>query len=668
MEIPNEVVGLACLLFAVLFPLGAAEGEAFPVEEASIASLEAAYLTGQITAHAVTQAYLDRIAAYDKRGPLINSLITLNPHALEEADRLDAAFKATGKPVGPLHGIPVIVKDNVDVAGLPMTSGFQGWKNYYPPEDAPVVKKIRAAGGIILAKSSLSEFARGIGDNINSVVSGFARNPYNTAFATGGSSGGTGAALAASFGVVGIGTDTGGSVRMPSAYNALAGLRPTVGLVSRRGMVPLNSVRDTPGPMARNVTDMAILLDVIAGPDAEDTATLRSAGHIPPTYTSGLKKDALKGARLGVLRQVFPPAVTDPRIIARFETTLAELRAAGAEIVDPFVVPDIDSIPRPPQTSARFKDDLTKWIAKHPGVPFPSVKAIADSKLLHPVHQAFFDESADATPVDQDPATIEGAKNEQRYRDAFTAAMDAGKIDAVVFPTAAQLPAINGDRNTQLVAEPKPAPSEGPTALTSSLTFVGSSLQWPALSVPSGYLGEGLPQGLQILGRAWDESKIVSYAYAYEQGTHYRRPPQTVPPLANSLASRFIGTWRLVAIRERDRVTSVETAAARGPAGGQLIYAENGRLSVQIVRTGRENLPVGSADGFSSYFGRWELAPAEGCVIHYEDANLNAALAGQAEKRYYSFDAAGRLALATPPSRNTTGREVITVFVWERIP
>jgi Asp-tRNA(Asn)/Glu-tRNA(Gln) amidotransferase A subunit family amidase len=430
-----------------------------------------------------------------------------------------------------LHGIPVIVKDNIDVAGLPMTSGFQGWKNYYPSEDAPLVKKIRAAGGIILAKSSLSEFARGLGDNINSVVPGFARNPYNTAFATGGSSGGTGAALAASFGVVGIGTDTGGSVRAPSAHNALVGLRPTVGLVSRTGMVPLNSVRDTAGPMARSVSDMAILLDVIVGPDPEDAATTRAEGHRSPTYSGELKNDALKGARLGVLRQVFKPAVTDPRIIAHFDMTLAELKAAGAEIVDPFVVPELDSIPRPPQTSARFKDDLTKWIAKHPGVPFPSVKAIADSKLLHPLHQALLDEAAAAKPVDEDAETIEGLKNEQRYRDVFTEAMDAGKIDAVIFPTWAQLPAINGDRNTQLVAEPKPPPGAGPTALGSGLTFVGSSLQWPALSVPSGYLGEGLPQGLQILGRAWDEAKIMRYSFAYEQATHHRRPPAATPPL-----------------------------------------------------------------------------------------------------------------------------------------
>jgi amidase len=215
------------------------------VVEGSIAGLLAAYTSGQTTARAVTQAHLDRIAAYDKRGPFINSLITVNTQALEEADQLDALLRSTGRPIGPLHGIPVIIKDNIDVAGMPMTSGFQGWKSYYPAGDAPIIKKVRAAGGIILAKASLSEFTRGIGDNVNSVLPGFARNPYNTAYATAGSSGGTGASVAASFGVVGIGTDTGGSVRAPSAHNALVGLRPTVGLVSTAGMTPNNSVRDT---------------------------------------------------------------------------------------------------------------------------------------------------------------------------------------------------------------------------------------------------------------------------------------------------------------------------------------------------------------------------------------------------------------------------------------
>jgi amidase len=208
-------MGVATLPVLSRFAVSQVQSDAISSEEVTIADLLAAYMAGRTSAHAVTKAHLDRIAAYDKRGPLLNSLITINPHALEDADRLDAALRATGRPVGALHGIAVVVKDCVDVAGLPMTAGFVGWKSYYPPEDAPIISKIRAAGGIIIAKSSLSEFTRGGEDNINSMVPGFARNPYNTAFATGGSSGGTGAALAANFAVVGIGTDTGGSVRMP---------------------------------------------------------------------------------------------------------------------------------------------------------------------------------------------------------------------------------------------------------------------------------------------------------------------------------------------------------------------------------------------------------------------------------------------------------------------
>jgi amidase len=514
--------------FAVLVAVPRAH--ALEIEEASIADIEAAYHDGELTAHQVVAAYLVRINAYDKQGPYINSIINLNPKALEEADKLDSVLKATGKPVGPMHGIPVLIKDCIDAEGMPMTAGFQGWKNYYPPSDAPLVARIRAAGGIILGKASLSEFTNGGGDNINSVLPGFARNPYNTAYATGGSSGGTGASIAASFATVGIGTDTGGSVRMPSAHNALSGLRPTVGLVSRTGIQPNNSVRDTAGPMARSVTDMAILLDAIAGADPADEATQRARGHIAKTYTAALKKDALKGARLGVLRSIFTEKVTDPRILANFEKTLAELKAAGAEIIDPLSVPEIETLPRAPQTAARRKADMIKFIAAHPGIPYPSPQAIADSKLAHPLHQAQLEATAAAGPVETDEATIKGLETENAYRAAFTKAMDAGKIDAVIFPTWSQLPVINGDRNTQLMTK-EPDPKGGVTGLGSSLTFVGSTLQWPALTVPNGYLGQGLPVGLQILGRAWDETKIIGYAYAYEQATHYRRPPPSVPPL-----------------------------------------------------------------------------------------------------------------------------------------
>lgn len=504
---------------------------ALGIEEATIAELHAAYSSGEHTTRQVVAAYLARIEAYDKRGPYLNSLISINPRALEEADALDAKLRATGKLVGPLHGIPVIVKDCIDALDMPMTAGFQGWKNYYPPSDAPLISRIKAAGGIILAKASLSEFTRGGADNINSVLGGFARNPYNTAFATGGSSGGTGAAIAANFGAIGIGTDTGGSIRNPSAHNALAGIRTSVGLVPRIGMTPNNSVRDTVGPMTRTVADLAILLDTMAGPEANDAASQQSKGHIPKTYTSFLKKDGLQGARIGVLRQEFAIPGADPRIIANFEKTLAELKAAGADIVDPFVVPGLAAIPRPPQTPARFKADIEAFLAARPDIPFPSLRAIVESRLLHPLHQELFETSLAAKPPEADPATIEGLRNEQLYRELFTTAMQDGRIDAVVLPTSTRLPVINGDRNTQTAAVPQPRQEGGAgSAGGGGLTFLGSSLQWPAISVPNGYI-DGLPLGMQILGRRWDEAKIIQYAYAYEQATRHRRPPPTVPPL-----------------------------------------------------------------------------------------------------------------------------------------
>jgi Asp-tRNA(Asn)/Glu-tRNA(Gln) amidotransferase A subunit family amidase len=528
--------------------LGSLGARALTIEEATIADIQADYLSGETSAHQVVQAYLARIAAYDKDGPYINSIINLNPKALEEADRLDAALKSTGKLTGPLHGIPILVKDCIDAAGMPCTSGFQGWKNYFPAADAPVIARIKAAGGIILGKASLSEFTNGGGDNINSVLPGFCRNPYNTAYATGGSSGGTGASIASNFATVGLGTDTGGSVRMPSAHNSLVGLRPTVGLISVEGVIPNSSTRDTVGPMARDVTDLAVLMDTITKFDPADETTKRAQGHVAASYVSALNKDALRGVKLGVMRQAFSPKITDPRILANFEKALGELRAAGAEIVDPFIVPEFDSLPRAnTRTQAIGKADMIKYLNARPGIPYPTPQAMADSHLAHPLHQQGLESkaAADATSPYTDPAYLKGLEVENALRAAFMREMDAKGIGAVILPTWAQLPVINGDRNTQLMTkEPRPVPagsggggglsrSDGTpvvTGLGSSLTNLGSSLQWPALSVPDGYI-KGLPQGLQILGRAWDEARIIGYAYAYEQATHHRRPPPTVPPL-----------------------------------------------------------------------------------------------------------------------------------------
>jgi hypothetical protein len=200
-----------------------------------------------------------------------------------------------------------------------------------------------------------------------------------------------------------------------------------------------------------------------------------------------------------------------------------------------------------------------------------------------------------------------------------------------------------------------------------SLTFIGSATQWPVAVVPMGFVGENLPMGFQFFGRPWTEAQLIKFAYAYEQATHHRRPPSSAPPLEASFANQFIGTWKLIAIRDRDAASGAETPAAKGADDGQLVYSANGRLSVQIVRVGREQTPAGSAEGFSSYFGRWQLVPAEGYVIHYQDGNISTAQRGQAAKRYYSFDAQGHLSLATPPAKRD-GHMLSTVFVWEKIP
>jgi Asp-tRNA(Asn)/Glu-tRNA(Gln) amidotransferase A subunit family amidase len=629
-----------------------ARAQSFPVEETTIAQLHAAYLAGKTTAHEVTRAYLDRIAAYDHHGPALGAIVVVNARALEEADRLDAALKSGGKLTGPLHGIPVLVKDNYDVAGLQTTGGSSALLGWIPSKDSTAVAKLRAAGAIVIAKTTMSEWARGGVDNINSVLPGFARNPYNTAYATGGSSGGTGAGLAANFGVVGLGSDTFGSIRNPSSNNALVGLRPSWALVSRAGMVGLYSARDTAGPLARSVTDLAQLLDVIAGVDAADPATTGAAGKIPPTYTAFLKPDGARGKRIGVFRQAFPPGKSDPAVVALVEKAVADLRAAGAEIVDPFVVPEFDEFPAQSHPQSEVRAALERYLATT-GTSFP--KTIADvvaAKKFHPLHETGLIAASKAPAPADDPIVKKLEADEARMRLAYLKAMDAAQVDALVLPVASYPPKLNGDRNTT------------PTGVT---TWIASGLHWPAAVVPMGYTHENLPSGLQILGRPWSEPTLLGLAYAYEQATHHRRPPASTPSLAESFATHFIGAWKLIAIRDRNPATGAETPAARAGADGQLVYAANGRLSVQIVRVGREQLPASSADGFSSYFGRWELAPAEGCVIHHQDGNLNVKQIGQAAKRYYSFDAAGHLSLATPPAKRDDGRMVSTVFVWERL-
>jgi amidase len=489
----------------------------FAVEEKSIADIQAAYRDGTTNAKEVTRAFLDRIDAYDRKGPQLWALVVTNPDAIKDAEAVDRAFAETGKFVGPLHGIPVLIKDNYDVAGLQTTGGSAALVGWIPQKDATVVAKLRAAGAIILAKTTMSEWARGGYDNINSVLPSFARNPYNTAYATGGSSGGTGAGLAANFGVVGLGSDTMGSIRNPSSNNALVGLRPSWALVSRAGMVGLYDARDTAGPMARSVTDLVALLDVIAGVDPADPATAGAEGKIPPTYTAALKSDGARGKRIGVLRQAFTPDQSDPYVTALLDQAIKDLEAAGAIIVDPFVVPEFEQFVPNSHPLSEVKAAIERYLATT-GPDFPkTLAAVVEAGHFHPVHEGSLKATVPAPAPEDDSIVVRLAETEARMRLAYDAAMRAAGIDAFVMPVAKNPPRLNGDRGlTQAGAN----------------TGFASALHWPAMAVPMGYSYEDLPSGMQIVGRPWTESLLIEIAYAYEQATMHRHPPTTVPPLA----------------------------------------------------------------------------------------------------------------------------------------
>ena len=496
----------------------AASAAPFPIQETTIAALQAAYVSGQATAVSVCYAHLDRIAAFDRKGPALGAIIINNPNALADAAALDATLESTGKLVGPLHGIPVLVKDNFDVAGLQTTAGSAALLGWVPEADATAISKIRAAGGIILAKTTMSEWARGGWDNINSVLPGFARNPYDTAYATGGSSGGTGSGLAASFGVVGLGSDTFGSIRNPASNNAVVGLRPSWALVSRAGMVGLSDKRDTAGPMARTVTDLARLLDVIAGVDPVDPATAEAADHVPPTYTTFLNRDAAVARRIGVLRQACPANGSDPQVIALFDQAVSDLQRAGAEVIDPFIIPEFDQFPPILQPPSQERAGIERYLART-GRTFP--KTVADimaSRKFHPLHEVGLLEISAAPAPDEDPVVEQLEVAEARMRTAYLAAMEGMRVDALAIPTATYPPKLNGDRDVS----------------TAGLrSGIAATLHWPAAVVPMGYSYKNLPSGLQIIGRPWSEPILIGIAYAYEQATQHRVSPSTVPPLRN---------------------------------------------------------------------------------------------------------------------------------------
>ena len=494
-------------------PAGQAGG-AVPVVEATIADVHAAMRDGRLTCRALVDAYLARIDANDKQGLALNAIVIVNPRAREEADALDARF-ATAGPVGPLHCVPMLVKDNFETIGLQSANGSLALAGYISDTDAFLVRRVKEAGAIVLAKTNMAEWAFTPYETVSSILPGYTRNPYARDRSTAGSSGGTAAGVAASFGLVGLGTDTGNSIRGPSSHQALVGIRSTMGLTSRAGVFPLNLMADIAGPMARTVTDAARVFQVIVGSDAADPVTAQADAHLPQSYLAALVTDGLRSARIGVLRQAYERDTTDPEIASVFMRAVDDLRRAGATIVDPATVQGLDAIRRTPgvEPCMGFKYDIDTFLAaRGDRVPVKSLAEIVKSGRFHPSVQRRL-EQAEQGPAHGPDSKECAAEREyrQRVRGAVTATMDALGLDAFVYPTWSNVPRLIGDLNT-------------PHGDNSQ--FFSPTTGFPAVQVPMGYTrGNALPAGMTFFGRAWSEATLLKLAYGYEQATKHRRAP-----------------------------------------------------------------------------------------------------------------------------------------------
>jgi len=522
------------LLAALLASLPAwpqpAPAQPFRVEEASIADTLAAIRDHRITCRQLVEQYIARIRAYDQRQPLpLNSIILINPEALADADRLDAEFASTHR-LRALHGIPIIVKDNYDTAGLQTTGGSLAMKGFLPTEDAFMVKRLREAGAIVLAKSNMAEWAFSP-YLTESSIAGITRNPYSLERVPAGSSGGTGAAVAASLGGAGLGTDTGNSIRGPSSHNDLVGIRPTIGLTSRDGIIPLFAFNDVGGPMARSVADAAALLSVLAGYDPADPVTALSQGpenpnKLPLDYTRFLDPHGLRGARIGVFRRYIDTPTTDPEVKALTEQAIRDLRAQGATVVDPFDLPDYEQLTKH-LWCGDFESDLNSYFEKHGrNAPYTNLADIVASGLYLPYIEEEIKgavKTKPAKPASADPQSDDRPCTDVyhdapkiAFRNALLAAMDRDHLDAVIYPTWSNAPRKVGDM--------KSPDGDNSQVLSPQTGF-------PAMTVPMGFTHGTLPAGLTFLGPLFSEPVLIRLTYAYEQATHHRQAPAGFPPL-----------------------------------------------------------------------------------------------------------------------------------------
>ena len=489
------------------------QAPSFDVVETTIADIHAAFRTGSLTTRKLVQIYLDRIAAYDKSGPALNAVISLNPAALEEADRLDYTFKTSGF-VGPLHGIPLIMKDQADIKGMPTTLGSVLFKNYMPNQDCSVVAKLKMAGAIFIGKATLGEL--GGGDTHGSLF-GSTRNVYDQERTAGGSSGGSGACASANFCTVAIGQEGFASIRRPAAWNGIAGMRPTPGLVSRAGVYAgWPTVNGSLGPMARTVTDLAKVLDAMVGYDPDDPVTALGVGKNPESYAAVLDKGALKGARIGILRESMgydsePGSDDFKKVEDVFDRAVSDLRKAGAELVDPIVIPELKKLLATRARDVEDDDAMFELYFKGGKAPFETRKAAMASPLFEKVTHSALRRWTTNDSVERQHAYL---KARDTLMINMLKAMADHRLDAIVHKAVEHQPTLIKDGINPPYVDQKGAPH-----INTFLVFV------PSIVVPAGFARDSLPTGITFLGRPYDDAMMIQLAYAYEQITRHRRAP-----------------------------------------------------------------------------------------------------------------------------------------------
>lgn len=516
------------LTLAALFLASNALADTFELTIATIMDINKAFDSGALNSEQLVELSLARIAAYDEAGPKLNAVMLLNPEAIDTARSLDAERLEKGRR-SPLHGIPVVLKDNLDTADMPTTAGSFMLKGSMPPDDAFLVRQLREAGAVILAKLNMSEFASG--DAMNS-LDGPTYNPHDPARTPSGSSGGTGAAIAAAYASVGLGTDTGGSVRGPSAANGIVGLKPTYGLLSRDGIIPLALSFDTAGPMARNVYDVAVTLGVMTGIDAADTATSRSEGQFHKDYTQFLDEDALHGARIGIARDFME---SDEEVDWIIEAALEAMRDAGAEVVD-VTLPEWLLEARGKFYRAiryrEFRSQIEDYLATTaPQYPKTLADLVKQSKTLtarredgvipNPGRWQLMMREEDSGELSDYEYLAVRDHALPLIRGIIGGLLDSEKLDAIVYPTSPMRP----ER-----VDPDPDP-EGEPGGGESAVILANLTGFPDLIVPAGFTGRGLPVSISFLGPAFSEPRLLALGYAFEARTRARRLPATTPAL-----------------------------------------------------------------------------------------------------------------------------------------